>query len=142
MRLVDANVLLYAVDRGADHHRAAKTWLDAALRGPQTVLLPWVSVLAFVRLVSHPSVYEHPLPVSDALDVVDTWLAAPSVVTPEPDARHLARIRELLGATGRGGNLVNDAHLAALALQHRATVITFDNDFGRFPDVLWERPTA
>lgn len=142
MKLVDANVLLYAVDRGAEHHRVAKEWLDAAIRGPETVLMPWVSLLAFVRLVTHPSVYEHPVPVATAFDVVDGWLAAPAVVAPEPDARHASRLRELLDATGRGGNLVNDAHLAALALQHRASVVTFDSDFGRFPGVTWERPSA
>ena len=142
MKLVDANVLLYAVDRGAEHHRVAKAWLDAAIGGPETVLMPWVSLLAFVRLVTHPSVYEHPLLVAQALNVVDGWLAAPAVIAPEPDARHSTRLRELLDATGRGGNLVNDAHLAALALQHRASVITFDSDFGRFPGVTWERPSG
>jgi toxin-antitoxin system PIN domain toxin len=142
MKLVDANVLLYAVDQGAEHHRVAKAWLDAALAGRETVLLPWVSLLAFVRLVTHPSVYEHPLRIEQVLEVVDRWLSAPPVAAPEPDARHATRLRELLETTGRGGNLVNDAHLAALAMQHRASVVTFDSDFGRFPGVEWEQPSA
>lgn len=141
MKLVDANVMLYAVDRGAEHHEVAKAWLDGAIGGRETVLMPWVSLLAFVRLVTHPSVFERPLEVDQALDVVDGWLSAPAVATPEPDTRHVARLRELLEVTGRGGNLVNDAHLAALAMQHRASVITFDSDFGRFPGVTWERPS-
>ena len=81
-----------------------------------------------------------PLGPEAALDIVDGWMGSPVVVTGEPDARHARRLRELLGVTGRGGNLVNDAHLAALALQHGAEVVTFDNDFGRFPGVMWRRP--
>lgn len=140
MKLVDANVLIYAVDRSADHHAESRQWLDAALGGRETLLIPWVSLLAFVRLVTHPSIFEHPLAVDRALDVVEGWLAAPAVVMPQPDERHIQRLRELLGATGRGGNLVNDGHLAAIALQYRATVVTFDSDFGRFPGVSWQRP--
>jgi uncharacterized protein len=142
MKLVDANVLLYAVDQGAEHHHVAKAWLDAALGGRETVLMPWVSLLAYVRLVTHPSVYEHPLHVGQALDVVEGWLSAPAVIAPEADARHVTRLREFLDATGRGGNLVNDAHLAALAVQHGASVVTFDSDFGRFPGVAWELPSS
>lgn len=140
MKLVDANVLIYAVDRSADHHDAAREWLDQALVDRETVLLPWVSLLAFVRLVTHPSIFERPLPIDRALDVVEGWLAAPAVAIPQPDERHVQRLREHLEATGRGANLVNDGHLAAIALQYRAVVVTFDNDFGRFPGVVWERP--
>lgn len=142
MKLVDANVLLYAVDEGAEHHSAAKAWLDRALSSNETVLLPWVSLLAFLRLSTHPSVYEHPLTSGQALDVVDAWIESAPAITPEPDSRHATRMRELLAATGRGGNLVNDAHLAAIALQHGAAVVTFDSDFGRFPGISWEAPTA
>lgn len=140
MKLVDANVLIYAVDLSAEHHVVAKRWLDGALSGRQTVLLPWVSLLAFARIVTHPAVYTAPVAIGEALDFIDAWLEQPTVITPEPDATHVRRVRELLAVTGRGGNLVNDAHLAALALQHRATVITYDNDFGRFPGVTWQRP--
>jgi toxin-antitoxin system PIN domain toxin len=140
VKLVDANVLLYAVDEDAAHHAASKQWLDAALSGAETVLLPWVSLLAFLRISTHPSVYENPLPVERSIEVVEAWLGCPQAVIPEADARHPLRLKELLGALGRGGNLVNDAHLAALALQYRAAVVTFDNDFGRFPGVRWETP--
>lgn len=142
MRLVDANVLLYAVDEDAERHRESKAWLDRALGRTETILLPWVSLLAFLRISTHPSVYESPLTIDQAAGVVDAWLARPMVVTPEPDARHAQRLRELLDGIGRGGNLVNDAHLAALAVQHNAVVMTFDNDFGRFAGVRWERPSA
>ncbi len=140
MKLVDANVLLYAVDRDATHHAPAKLALDTTISRPETTLLPWVSLLAFLRLVTYPAVFERPLSADQALDVIEGWLGQPSVVAPEPDARHLGRVRTLLAATGRGGNLVSDAHLAALALQHDAAVLSFDNDFARFPGVRWERP--
>ncbi|MDM4761571.1 PIN domain-containing protein [Galbitalea sp. SE-J8] len=142
MKLVDANVLLYAIDESATHHGAARQWLDRSITSGETVGMPWVSLLAFIRIATHPNIYEHPLRVDQALDVADAWLARPNVVTLDPDARHLIRMRQALAATGRGGNLVNDAHLAALALQFDAVVGTFDSDFGRFPGVRWERPDS
>lgn len=141
MRLVDANVLIYAVDRNAGHHGAARRWLDTALSGRETVLLPSLSALAFLRLTTHPRVFERPLTLRQALGVLEGWSSAPNVATPEPDAGHLRRLGELLEAAGgHGGNLVNDAHLAALAIQHRAIVMTFDSDFSRFGSVRWEVP--
>lgn len=142
MILVDANVLLYAVNRSAMHHAAARSGLDGALNSGQTVLFPWVALLAFLRLATRPGIFPSPLRSQTAFDVVEAWLEHPGAAVPQPDHRHATRLRELLVATGPGGNLVNDAHLAALALQYRATVITFDSDFGRFPGVSWERPTA
>ena len=142
MKVVDANVLLYAVNEEAEHHEVAKAWLDAALSGPESVALPWICLLAFIRLSTHASLFEHPLRVDDALDIVDAWLRAPQVLTADADRRHSGRLRHLLAATGAGGNLTNDAHLAALALQYDATVATFDHDFGRFPGVRWIRPSA
>jgi uncharacterized protein len=140
VKVVDANVLLYAVDTSAVHHSVAQNWLDDALAGHEAVGLPWVSMLAFVRVSTHRSIQVSPLTVDDALDIVDTWLDQPPAVIPSADAQHVRRMREMLSATGVGGNLVNDAHLAALAVQHRATVVTFDHDFGRFPGVRWQRP--
>ncbi|PWJ26215.1 hypothetical protein ATK17_2361 [Branchiibius hedensis] len=140
MKLVDANVLIYAVDSTAQHHAASKRWLDAALNGSETILLPWVSTLAFIRITTNPRLLAAPLTSQQALEVVHAWLQRPNVVAPEPDAQHTRRLAELLAAVGIGGNLVNDAHLAALALQWGATVVTFDSDFGRFPSVSWESP--
>ncbi len=142
MKLVDANVLLYAVDEDAEHHESARTGLDAALNGTETVIFPWVSVLAFVRLSTNPRVYEHALDPDAALDIVDRWLSNPAVITDVPDRSHSTRLREMLRATGRGGNLVTDGHLAALSLQYGAVILSFDNDFSRFPGVRWERPTS
>lgn len=140
MKLVDVNVLLYAVHEEAVLHRPARSWLDFTLSSSETVLMPWISLLAFIRLSTHPSAYSEPLSVAQAAENVEDWLGVPNVRIPEPDGAHLPRVRSLLEATGTGGNLVNDAHLAALALQYGATVASYDNDFGRFPNVRWERP--
>lgn len=140
MTLVDANVLLYAVDASSQRHAAAKAWLDAALSGAETVMLPWLCLLAFVRISTHPAVYPRPLTVAQALGVVRAWTWRPNVVSGQPESNHADAMKRLLTATGVGGNLVNDAHIAALALTHGATVMTFDSDFGRFPGVRWASP--
>lgn len=104
------------------------------------MLLPWISLLAFLRIATSPGVYDRPLEIEQALAVVEAWLGQPTAVVPVPDSAHPRRMGILLKATGRGGNLVNDAHLAALAIQYGATVITLDSDFSRFPEVRWEMP--
>jgi uncharacterized protein len=142
VKLVDTNVLLYAVHEEARFHDEALRWLDATLSSGEGVVLPWVSLLSFVRITTRNGIYAQPQSAEEAFEIVDAWLAVPSVVNGEPDGSHARRTRELLVATGTGGNLVTDAHLAALALQYDATVISYDNDFGRFPGVRWERPTA
>lgn len=143
MELVDANTLVYAVERSVPQHELARRWFDRALSGTETLLLPWVSLLAFLRTTTHPRLAATPLDVARACEVVEAWLSQPCAVTPQPDARHLQHVRELLeGAGGRAGNLVDDAHLAALALQWGATAVTPDRDYGRFPGVRWETPTG
>ena len=142
MKLVDANVLLYAVDTSARHHEAARGWLDTALSGAETIILPWVSLLAFLRISTHPGIYPRPLTAEQAIDIVSAWMRRPNVVPGTPSPRHVDILGTLLATTGVGGNLVNDAHLASLAIEHAATVATFDSDFGRFPEVQWEVPKA
>lgn len=140
MKLVDANVLLYAVNEDADHHDAARTWLDAALSGQETVAFAWVALLAFVRLTTKDGLFPRPLTVSEAMSRVDAWLAAGPAVVVGPTSDHAHVLHRLLSDVGTGGNLVNDAHLAALALQHRCDIASFDNDFDRFEGVEWFRP--
>lgn len=142
MKLVDANVLLYAVDTSAPHHAEARPWLDDALSGTETVVLPWLCLLAFLRIATHPGIYPHPLAPEQAVGVVSAWTARPNVVAGAPGPRHAELLGRMLAATGVGGNLVNDAHVAALAVEHGATVVTFDGDFARFPGVRWELPAA
>jgi uncharacterized protein len=140
VKLADSNVLIYAVHEEARHHRAALAWLDGTLSAGEAVIMPWLSLASFMRVSTHPDIYPRPLPIEDALENVDAWLGVPSVITGDPDRHHSHRMRELLSYSGIGGNLVNDAHLAALALQYGATVVTYDHDFALFPSVRWERP--
>ena len=140
MNVVDANVLLYAVNADASRHAESKAWLDGALRGGATVGFAWVAVLAFVRLATKAAVFPHPLATDEAFDVVDAWLSQPAAIVVEPTARHGQLVRSLLAGAGTGGNLVNDAHLAALSIEHRGSVISYDSDFGRLPGVTWRQP--
>ncbi len=140
MKLVDANVLLYAVNEDAQHHDEARRWLDGALSGAATVGFAWVVLLAFLRLSTKVGLFPRPLGSKAALDRVDDWLAQPAAVIVEPTTRHPLLLRELLAAVAVGGNLVNDAHLAALAIENRAQIVSYDNDFLRFPGVTVETP--
>lgn len=142
MNVVDANVLLYAVNESAERHDEAREWLDGALSGDDTVGFSWVSLLAFVRLSTKIGLFPHPLPVSEALDRVRAWLAQPTGVVLEPTVRHVDVLGDLLAHVGAGGNLTSDAHLAALAIEHRGHVVTYDSDFGRFPGVVWRPPSV
>lgn len=142
MKLVDANVLLYAVNRDAAHHEVSRTWLDDALSGDATVAFAWVALLAFVRLSTKAGLFPSPLSVDAAFDRVHAWVNAAPAVILEPTPDHDAVLRRLLNGVGVGGNLVNDAHLAALAVEHRCTVVSFDNDLSRFEGVAWEPPVA
>lgn len=139
MKLLDANVLLYAINRDGPHHKAARTWLDDALEGDETVAFCWVVMLAFLRISTHPGIFANPLSVNEAADVLDSWLSQPNAVMVEPTARHFILLRGLLSSAGSAGNLVSDAHLAAIAMEHGAEVVTFDADLGRF-DVSVVRP--
>jgi toxin-antitoxin system PIN domain toxin len=140
VKLVDANVLLYAVNADAPHHAAARSWLDGALSGQEAVGFAWVPLLAFLRLSTRAGLFPHPLSVEDAFGIAELWLAQPAAVAVEPTQRHLSLLRGLLRDTGTAANLVNDAHLAALALEHGGEIVSFDADFQRFPGVRWRLP--
>ena len=142
MRLVDANVLLYAVNTDAQHHAESKTWLDGALSGAETVGFAWIALLAFVRLSTKIGLFPHPLGVDDAMARVDAWLAAAPAVVVHPTPTHSRTLAGLLGQVGVGGNLVNDAHLAALAIEHRCGIVSYDNDFDRFAGVRRQTPAS
>lgn len=140
MRVVDANVLLYAVNVDAQHHESSRSWLDRALSGADTVGLSWLVLLAFVRLSTKPGLFASPLEIDEALDQVEAWIAAPGAVTLGPGPNHPELLRRALVDVGLGGNLVNDAHLAALAVEHHADIVSYDNDFSRFSGVRWRTP--
>ena len=141
MKIVDANVLLYALNEDSDHHEEARNWLDNALSGAATVGFSWIVLLAFTRLITKAGLFPDPLSTDEAFDRIDAWLAQPSAILVHPTQRHAGIVRELLRSVGTGGNLVNDAHLAALAIQHRGSVVSYDADFDRFEDVSRERPS-
>lgn len=140
MLLVDANVLLHAINRNAREHDAASAWLGGALGGGEAVAFAWTVILAFLRLSTHQAIFPRPLDARQAGDAVEAWLDAGPAVTIEPTRRHLPLVRGLLEEAGTAGNLVGDAHLAALALEHDATIVSFDRDFARFQGVAVRRP--
>lgn len=140
MKVVDANVLLYAVNESGPHHEPARRWLDGALSGEDRVGFAWIVSLAFLRLATRPGIFPQPLTVIQAVETLDAWHSAPGSVVVHPAPTHAARLATLLQRVGTGGNLINDAHLAVLALEHRASIVTYDADFARFPDTRWHRP--
>lgn len=140
MNVVDANVLLYAVNTSARHHDSSRQWLDDALSGAATVGFSWIVMLAFMRLATKDGVFPSPLTVAAADEWLTAWLAQPTSVVVEPTSRHLELVSKLLEPIGTGGNLVNDAHVAALAVEHRGSVVSYDHDFARFTGVRWRRP--
>lgn len=142
MKLVDTNVLLYAVDEGSPHHAAARAWLEQQLSGSETFAFSWAVLLAFVRLVTNPRVFETPLTIGAAFDLVDSWLAQPATTVVHPLDRHHQLLRELLAPLGTAANLTSDAHLAALSIEHGAELCSADGDFARFPRVRWINPLA
>ncbi|MDH3404644.1 MAG: type II toxin-antitoxin system VapC family toxin [Acidobacteriota bacterium] len=140
MILVDANLLLYAHVRNVPQHEAARRWLDGRLNEGPRVGLPWPSLLAFVRIASNPRIFERPLSVGRAWEQVTSWLALEPVWIPAPTDRHRLVLGELLGGAAFGANLVPDAHLAALAIEHGLTFCSTDGGFARFAGLRWSNP--
>lgn len=140
MRLVDANVLLYAVNEDAQHHTASRAWLDAALGGGDAVGFSWIVGVAFLRLSTSAAVFPTPLAIDEAVGQLHDWTSGGTASWVEPSAGHLTHLERVLQGLGTGGNLVNDAHLAALAVEHRAAIVSYDNDFARFEGVRWTTP--
>ena len=141
MILVDANLLVYAQSRSFRQHEPARAWLDGRLNGPAPIGLPWPSLLAFVRIISNPRVVDRPRSLPKAWSQVEAWLDCPPAWIPLPTEQHRETLGELLRVVPRG-NLVPDAHLAALAVEHGLTLCSTDGDFARFPGLRWENPLA
>jgi len=131
--LLDANILLYAYDRASERHDVAATWLVTALSGPEPVGLSWSVMLAFLRIATSPRLLREPLSMRESVSAVSQWLERPSVRIVEPGQRHWEILSSLLVDAQVRGAEVTDAHLAALAIEHGATVCTHDRDFARFP---------
>ena len=137
MKVVDLNILLYAINTDGPHHAAAKSWLERALSGEETVGMPWVVILGFLRLSTHPGVFPTPLEPAEAVAVVDSWLARPCVETVAPGSGHWVLFRQLLLETGTAANLTTDVHLATLAMERGAELHSTDTDFARFAKLRW-----
>ncbi|MCY3951304.1 MAG: type II toxin-antitoxin system VapC family toxin [bacterium] len=140
MIVPDLNLLVYAHSTGAPLHEPARRWWEELVNGTEQVGVPWVVAAGFVRLLTHPDVLSDPAGPEQAVDLMAAWFRAPSVSPLNPGTRHLAIFRSMLGAAGVGGNLVTDAHIAALAVEYQAEVHSNDSDFARFPGLRWRNP--
>ncbi|MCZ9293797.1 TA system VapC family ribonuclease toxin [Corynebacterium meitnerae] len=138
--IVDANVLIYALGAPGAKQEPARAWLGDALNGDERVGLPWVSLLAFQRVTTNARIMKRPLSVDQAWGAIQTLISSDQVWIPEPGPRHAEILGRILRTSGATGNLVTDAHLAALAIEHGTEICSFDADFARFPDVRWFNP--
>lgn len=140
MILIDANLLLYAYDASSAQHAAARRWLETVLAKAEPVGWSWVTLLAFLRIATHPRALESPLSIQEAVGIVSEWLAQPNATLLPPGADHWDILSALLPAAQARGPLVMDAHLAALAREHGAVLATTDRGFARFPGLRWLNP--
>jgi hypothetical protein len=140
MILIDANLLLYAYDGTSARHAAARAWLENVFSSPEPVGLSWITLLAFLRVGTDPRAVRRPLSPADASAIVGTWLQRPNVTILQPTERHWSVLTRLLTDGQARGPLVMDADLAALAIEHGATLCTVDRDFGRFPGLTVVNP--
>jgi uncharacterized protein len=142
MKIPDINLLIYGINEDAPKHRRARRWLRNALSGDGAVGIPWVVILGFLRITTHKAIMPKPLTIDLAIDLVDDWFSRPMTFAISPTPHHWSIVRRLVRESGVGGNLTTDAHLAALALEHDATLYSCDTDFSRFSRIKWIDPLA
>lgn len=140
MILVDINLLLYSTYTSTNEHEAARSWFDTQLNGTTRVGLPWASLLGYLRIATNRRVFPRAMSMSDAWGQIEDWLACEPVWIPQPTERHAEVLASLLTQPGVHGNLVSDAHLAALAIEHGLTLCSTDGDFARFRALRWQNP--
>ncbi len=138
--LLDANLLLCAVDRSSPYNTAAAAWLERTLNGDRRVALPWQTIGAFLRISTHPRITTSPLSAPDAMAYVEQWLSVPATWIPATTERTAQVLAGLYADTTITANLVPDAQLAAIAVEHGLVVCSTDADFARFPAVRWHDP--
>jgi len=138
--LVDANLLLYAYHARVEQHAASRAWLETVLSGPELVRFAWLTLWAFLRIATNARVFQRPLSTSEAGAIVSSWLDQPTTGVLEPGERHWEILRGLMREGQTVGPLVMDAVIAALAIEHGATLYTTDRDFSRFPGLKWTNP--
>jgi uncharacterized protein len=142
MILVDVNLLLYAEDKSSEFHAAASTWWDDQLSGTEPVCLCWPVINAFIRIGTSPRVSRHPLTLTEATTRVQSWLDQPCVRIIQPTENHWKIFQQMLRVGNATANLVSDAHLAALAVEHNCVLESNDTDFARFRGLKWRNPIA
>ena len=142
MKIVDLNVLLYAVNSDAAQHRIVRKWWEDAVNSGDSIGLPWVVLLGFLRISTNPRVFPKPLRTEDAVGKVDTWLAVENVRVIREQDNHWEVLRALVSESGTAGNLTTDAHLAAPAISHAAVLVSSDSDIRRFKGLRWHNPLA
>lgn len=140
MKIVDVNVLLYAIDVLSPHHERVRKWWETALSGGDLIGFAWIVVLGFLRVATNRRAFPNPLPVDQAISEMAAWLAHPNVRLVSETDEHWQVLRDLLNQTGTAGNLTTDAHLAALAIAHGAVLVSCDADFARFTHLRWLNP--
>ena len=142
MILIDVNILVYASIDDLPQHQAAREWLNRQLTGTSRVGLPWPCLLGFLRVVTNRRVLVRPLSTQEAWGQVTSWLGCDVVWIPQPTERHTEILGQLLALPGVRAELVPDAHLAALAIEHGLILCSTDGDFARFPGLRWQNPIA
>lgn len=140
MKVVDLNVLLYVVNENAPHHQVLLNWWENAVNGDESVGLPWVVLLGFLRIATNPKIFPNPLEPTTATSKIDTWLSLANTYLVREKDGHWEILRTLLADAGTAGNLTTDAHLATLAISHGAVLVSCDSDFARFQGLRWENP--
>ena len=142
MIIPDLNLLIYAYHAEDPNHQAARRWWAGLLDGVETVGVPWTVSSGFIRLMTNPRMLVSPMSASEAIDIVEGWFQRAHVRPLEPGAGHLTHLRQILRAAGAAANLVPDAHIAAIAIEHSAEVHSNDSDFAKFPGVQWRNPLS
>ncbi len=140
MIVPDLNLLVYAHSTESTLHPVARKWWESLVNGRERIGMPWIVATGFVRIMTHPAVQTHPATPPQAVEMVQAWFQSPNVYTLSPGVEHLRIFGDLLTSAGVGGNLVTDAHIAALAIEHQAEVHSNDHDFARFRGLRWRNP--
>lgn len=140
MTVIDANLLIYAYNTSAPQHRAASLWLTELWNGQETIGLPWVTIWAFLRIVTNSRLWDRPRSTKEAFGIVNEWLEQPAVILLEPGARHWKILDSLVTTGEASGPRLTGALLAALAIENSALLASTDHDFSRFPTLRWVNP--
>ncbi|MDA8138839.1 MAG: type II toxin-antitoxin system VapC family toxin [Desulfobacteraceae bacterium] len=142
MILVDANILLYAQDSLNRHHVKARQWWDEQLSGSNPICLCWTVLSAFIRISTNPRVFESPLLLEQAIARIQSWIDQPCAKIIRPTEQHWTIFQQMLLGAKATANLVTDAHLATLAIEHGCELASTDSDFARFPKLKWRNPLS